>query len=148
MLRKILPLIFSLIAFSSWSETIKIDPVFDLSEPESEGETKLRDYRGDAFINFKTGKANIDTKIGHNKEEIDKILQTINSYARNNDVTVNRISIVGYASPEGVEDKNLELSEKRMKSLFDFIKKTGTLSDMSHIIAKGGAKIGRCLTRS
>lgn len=136
-MRKCIAFLVAMICLSARAEELRVDPIFDITEVKPDSVVKQREFHGNSFIEFAQGKSKIDLNIGKNEKEIDSIFAIINKFAGNKYVVINNISIKGYASPEGLEDKNLELSKKRMKSLLDYISKNGNINYHSNIQVSG-----------
>ncbi|MBR5856452.1 MAG: hypothetical protein IKY70_04190 [Bacteroidales bacterium] len=102
--------------------TIKIDyePDFVYVIPKAEV-VKSRSISASAYINFPAGKTDIDPYYGNNRKELAKIMATVDSVRTDNDITVSLLSLKGYASPEGMYDRNVELSGARTESLKNYI---------------------------
>ncbi len=77
--------------------------------------------KGQAFIQFSLDKAIIDPTLGKNGRELDKIIEMIEEVKADDDTHVAKISIHGYASPEGRYEHNAELAQARTQAVVDFI---------------------------
>lgn len=83
--------------------------------------TKSRSVSGRAFVNFPSGGTRIDPAYHNNLAELDHIRATIDSVKNGNDLTVKKISIKGYASPDGPSANNAVLAEKRTAAIRDYV---------------------------
>lgn len=101
-------------------ERYLIEPHLAYIQPEAEA-VKSRAEQGESFLDFAVGKTNINPEFGRNATELEKIRRMIDLVQGDKDVTINRISITGYASPEGSLAMNERLSEGRAKALRDYL---------------------------
>lgn len=83
---------------------------------------KVYELSGSAFVDFRVNRTEIDPIYRNNPSELAKIIATINVVRENPDATINRITIKGYASPEGSYKNNIHLSQGRTISLRDYVK--------------------------
>ncbi|WP_298649822.1 DUF3868 domain-containing protein [uncultured Proteiniphilum sp.] len=84
-------------------------------------ETKRRDVKTEASLDFMVNQADIYPDYMNNPAELRKIREMIDEVKNNPYITVERIEITGYASPEGTLENNKRLSEERAKSLQDYL---------------------------
>ena len=89
--------------------------------PEAE-EVKARKLEGSAFLDFPVNRTEIHPDYRNNPAELRKIAQTIDAVRGNKFATITRLSIKGYASPEGGYKNNAYLAENRAKALLDYVK--------------------------
>lgn len=80
-------------------------------------EIKIRTESGEAQIIYTVGNAEIKPMLANNRNELDKIRQSIEKVRKVQGVKINSITISSYASPEGTWEYNLKLSERRAASL-------------------------------
>lgn len=85
--------------------------------------SKLFNLEGQAFINFPVNKTQIFPDYMTNPEELKKILDTIDAVRDNKDAKVKKISLCGYASPEGPYANNVRLAEGRTVALREYVRK-------------------------
>lgn len=78
------------------------------------------------YLNFHQAKWNILPDFMNNRVELAKADSLIAELTNDPYITVDSISIVGYASPEGKYDYNTRLSGNRAQSLKDFLEKRYT----------------------
>ena len=95
-------------------------PQFVYVVPKAEG-VKSRSISASAYINFPAGKTDIDPYYGNNRKELAKIMATVDSVRTDKDITVSSLFLKGYASPEGMYDRNIILSAARTESLKNYI---------------------------
>lgn len=91
-------------------------PRYAYLRPASELE-KTRSISGSAYVDFVVNRVDINPDYRNNKLELDKITATIDSVKNDSDITLNAISIKGFASPEGSYENNANLAEKRTEAL-------------------------------
>ena len=97
-------------------------PQFIYISPQAETR-KARNEQGSAYVDFPVNQTAIRPDYRNNRTELAKIENTINRIKNDADVTITRITIKGYASPEGSYANNRRLAEGRTRSLVDYLKK-------------------------
>lgn len=97
-------------------------PQFIYVSPQAETR-KARNEQGSAYVDFPVNQTAIRPDYRNNRTELAKIENTINRIKNDADVTITRITIKGYASPEGSYAANKRLAEGRTRSLVDYLKK-------------------------
>lgn len=97
-------------------------PHFVYVSPQAENR-KTRHEKGAAYVDFPVNKTGIYPAYRNNQSELAKIENTINRIKGDADVSINNITIKGYASPEGSYANNSRLAEARTRSLVDYLKK-------------------------
>lgn len=95
-------------------------PKFYYSQPQAEA-VKTRELSGRAFIDFPVNRTEIYTDYRNNRRELAKIIATIDSVRSDKDVTVKRITIKGFASPEGTYENNTRLAKGRTEALKQYV---------------------------
>ena len=99
-------------------------PVFDphmlFVQPEPETE-KTRELSGEAFIEFIVSRTDIRPEYRNNVAEINKIIATIDSVKNDKDITVKKIYLKGFASPESPYANNERLAKGRTESLKQYV---------------------------
>ena len=98
---------------------------------------KTRELRGTAYLDFPVNKTTIYPDYRRNPQELGKIRATIDTVRRNpKDYRITRISLRGYASPEGTYALNTRLSSGRTEAvrryLVDCYDFADTLFALSH----------------
>lgn len=101
-------------------ERYRIEPHLAYIRPEAEA-VKSRAEQGESFLDFAVGKTSVNPEFGRNAAELEKICRMIDLVQDDKDLTIKRIVIVGYASPEGSLAMNERLSEGRAKALRDYL---------------------------
>ena len=81
--------------------------------PEGE-ETKRREESLTAQITFPVSQTSLNMNLGNNRAEIKRIDDKLTELTRNKNLTVDALSLAGYASPEGSEDLNNRLAQGRI----------------------------------
>lgn len=81
--------------------------------PEGE-ETKRREESLTAQITFPVSQTSLNMNLGNNRAEIKRIDDKLSELTRNKNLTVDALSLAGYASPEGSEDLNNRLAQGRI----------------------------------
>lgn len=101
----------------------KVMPQVSYITPEVES-VKVRQESGVAYIQFESGKYRLLSSLGSNKQEINKIRESIDLVSNNKFTEIKQISLVGYASPEGTWAYNSTLSKNRTKIIADYVRDT------------------------
>lgn len=104
--------------------TIK-EPVYvsAFSVPRTE-EVKRRDEQCELHLSYASGNAAVNTSLGDNKAEIQKLQDMVDRVKADNDLTLTGFRVNGYASPEGSFKSNMILSERRSKALAEYFRRT------------------------
>lgn len=103
--------------------------------PADRGE-KVRHERGSAYLTFVVDKTDIRPSYMRNQRELQKIDESVQRVRRDQGVSIQRMTIEGYASPEGSAPHNQDLSERRTEALRQYLQRTGQTSGIA-IDAKG-----------
>lgn len=82
---------------------------------------KARALSGEAYLDFPVNKTVIYPEYRRNTAELAKIRATIDTIRTDKDFSITRISLKGYASPEGRYAANVRLSEGRTDALKDYL---------------------------
>ena len=88
--------------------------------PEGE-ETKRREESLTAQITFPVSQTSLNMNLGNNRTEIKRIDDKLTELTRNKNLTVDALSLAGYASPEGSEDLNNRLAQGRVDRVAQYI---------------------------
>ncbi len=97
------------------------EPALVYVMPERE-ETKAREARGAAFIDFKVNSSVIDPGYRGNERELAKVRATVDAINNDGDISITSLSVKGFASPDGPYAKNETLARDRTKALADYIR--------------------------
>lgn len=88
--------------------------------------TKVIERRAEAntacYVEFASGKSDVDESLGYNAEEIGRIKQNLSSLVRNEEYDLDSIVVTSAASPEGSEQLNRALSLKRSESISSYLR--------------------------
>lgn len=91
-----------------------------------------------APIYFRLGKSTIDPTFMGNREHMYRFVKTLREILSNPDYVVNKVRVVGMASPDGSRERNEELAGARAQSLADFlIRETGITEDKIEVVNGG-----------
>ncbi|MGM9748451.1 MAG: DUF3868 domain-containing protein, partial [Candidatus Cryptobacteroides sp.] len=96
--------------------------------PETEY-VKNREKSGEAHLQFIVDRTDILPEYGENATELAAVEELIEGVKDERGVSINKISIIGYASPEGTLHHNEELSLLRARSLKDYISSRYVIDD-------------------
>mgnify|MGYP001668024345 FL=1 len=88
--------------------------------PEGE-KTKRREESLTAQITFPVSQTSLNMNLGNNRTEIKRIDDKLSELTRNKNLTVDALSLAGYASPEGSEDLNNRLAQGRVDRVAQYI---------------------------
>lgn len=72
-------------------------------------------------VHFHVGKWDLDLNFNGNRETLDDLINKIKLYLAQADLSITGVRIVGYASPEGRQDFNQMLSERRAETLKEYL---------------------------
>lgn len=96
-------------------------PVFNFVELTGDSAIELS-AEGRAYVDFIVNRTEIRPTYRRNKVEIAKIIESIDKVKNDPDATITRITIKGYASPEGPYDNNIRLAMGRTASLKEYVR--------------------------
>ena len=77
--------------------------------------------QAEAFLDFEVNKVDISPEYMNNPKELAKIRAMIDDLRFDTNVKVNRLDIIGYASPEGTLEVNKRLSEGSAMALRNYL---------------------------
>ena len=112
--------------FDELTKEIIAEPVYNMRtslayiQPEVEA-IKKRQEIGNVYLEFPRGKNDIYPNLGNNPVELAKVDKMVSTITSNNDITVQGIYIVGYASPESSVKFNTDLSRARSESFMRYL---------------------------
>ena len=101
---------------------IKYEPTLIYQTVVGDAE-KIRELSGRAYVDFPVNRTELYPDYRNNTVEIAKILATIDSVRNDEDITVTKITIKGYASPEGSYTNNIRLAKGRTATLTQYVQK-------------------------
>ena len=87
-----------------------------------EERVKMRNAKGEAYIDFVVNKTDIRPDYRNNPRELAKIRATIDSIKLDEDTKITSLSICGYASPEGSYANNERLAKGRTEALAEYVR--------------------------
>ena len=99
---------------------LKKCPILPLIMPDSE-DTKMRQIQGRAFLDFPVNETVIYPDYRKNPSELARILKTVDSALFDKSVTIMRITLHGYASPESPFSNNTRLAKGRTEALKNYL---------------------------
>ncbi len=111
----------------------KTDTVALAPEP-----AKVREESRSAIIKFNVNKADIVPSLGRNGEELENVKKSISLVQERPYLTITKIHVTGYSSPEGTYEYNLKLSSERAKAYADYISRENRISQRLFIVDEGG----------
>ena len=74
-----------------------------------------------AFIYYKVGSTRFFEQLGKNKEEIDKVLETLHKLTFTGELVLDSVNMIATSSPEGPEQMNENLAMQRVKDLKGYL---------------------------
>ena len=102
---------------------IQLFPVYLL--PPADKSVKVREEKGSAYLNFVVNKWDILPDYMNNPVDLQKIHNSVNIVKNDSNVTIRKMVIEGYASPEGTNPHNIMLSERRTDALQQYLLRAG-----------------------
>ena len=81
-----------------------------------------RTAEGSAFIDFIVNRTEIRPTYRRNKVELAKIIESIDLVKNDPDATITRVTIKGFASPEGSYSNNVRLAMGRTQALKEYVR--------------------------
>ncbi len=103
-------------------EVPAMEPEFQFVELTGDSAIELT-AEGRAYVDFIVNRTEIRDNYRRNKVEIAKIIESIDKVKNDPDATITRITIKGFASPEGPYDNNVRLAMGRTASLKEYVRK-------------------------
>ena len=79
--------------------------------------------QGSAYVDFIVNRTEIRDNYRNNPRELRKIIESIDVIKNDPDATITRLSIKGFASPEGSYDNNVRLAMGRTESLKEYVRR-------------------------
>lgn len=92
-------------------------------------EVKVREKSGSAYLDFPVNQTVIHPDYRRNSTELAAIDATIQSVEDDPNATITKVTIKGYASPEGSYANNQRLAEGRSNALLEYVKKLHDFGD-------------------
>lgn len=83
--------------------------------------TIVIEAQGQAFVDFVVNRTELKPDYRGNRAEIDKIIKSIDVVAQDPDAIITRITIKGFASPEGSYSNNVRLAMGRTHTLKEYV---------------------------
>ena len=99
---------------------LKESPTMMMATPAPE-DTKMRHIEGHAFLDFPVNETVIYPNYRKNPEELTRIHKSIDSVMFDKAVSITRITLHGYASPESPYSNNTRLAKGRTESLKSYL---------------------------
>lgn len=106
-------------ALADWSEVTYVPSFVYLTSTVDA--VKTRELSGRAFVDFPVNLTVIYPDYRNNARELAKIIASIDSVKNDKDVTIDALSIKGFASPEGPYDNNIRLAKGRTEALKQYV---------------------------
>ena len=99
---------------------------------------KNREKQVEAFLDFEVNQTYIQPEYMNNPLELAKIRAMIDELHVDHDITINRLDLIGYASPEGSLAGNKRLSEGRALALKNYLARRYSFAPSLYHIVFGG----------
>lgn len=91
------------------------------------------------IIDFRLNKTDINNALFENRQILDEILGAVRKVMDQTNTALNKIEIIGYASPEGRESLNINLAKNRAVALKDYLQsEISGLPDSLFTLQNGG----------
>lgn len=103
-----------------FEELLPYKPDLVYMRPNASG-TKEQSIDGEARVEFRVDKTNVDPSYRQNEKELEKILATIEPLQKDHDITIKSVWLKGFASPESPYAHNTDLARGRTKAIKDYI---------------------------
>jgi len=99
-----------------------------------------KDMAGDrsTSVRFKVSNSVLDLSFSSNADNVKKIIEGIQLVNSDERTRLEKITIAGYASPEGTRQHNMQLSENRAKALSQYLQKEMNIPAKTFEIESGG----------
>lgn len=97
-------------------------PQFVYLRPHAEVH-KLRSLSAVSYVDFPVSKTTIYPNYRNNPVELGRILESVESVQHDTDVTIQRVFLKGFASPESPYDNNVRLAKGRTASIKSYVSK-------------------------
>lgn len=104
-------------------------------------EMQMRDTRGDVMLTFRVNEARLDMEQGNNRSEMNSLLSQLHRIENDPDAALKSFYIYSTSSPEGNYAKNVDLSQRRMKSALDLIMENLSPTTRRYMEVKSGASV-------
>ncbi len=111
-----------------FTEAVAFYPALIYPTPEGQAE-KIRSLSGSARVEFVVDKTDIRPDYRNNVPELRKITATIDSVRNDSDVTITRIFLKGYASPESPYSHNTDLAKGRTAAVKEYVRQLYSFPD-------------------
>lgn len=112
-------------------------PQLTFVRPEAE-EVKRRELQAEVKLDFKVNQTVIEPAYMNNPRELAKIRSTIDELKGDPSISIERLEIIGYASPEGTLAGNRRLSEGRANALRNYLASQYDFPASAYRITFGG----------
>lgn len=96
------------------------EPALAYMAPQVEME-KHRALSGEAYLDFVVDRTDINPRYRRNPAELARIHASIDTVRNDKDYSITRLTVKGYASPEGRYDRNVRLAEGRTLALKKYL---------------------------
>lgn len=100
-----------------------------------EAEIKVRSKSGSAYLDFPVNHTEIRPDYRRNSSELAAIDATIRSVEEDANATITKVTIKGYASPEGSYSNNARLAAGRSEALLEYVKKLHDFGDAEFAVS-------------
>ena len=111
--------IFDAVTLEALPVPYRVVPSLAYIQPVAE--VKRREKQVETFLDFVVNQTDIRPDYMNNPQELAKIHTMIDELNADTDITINRLDIIGYASPEGSLANNKRLSEGRANALKNYL---------------------------
>lgn len=115
------------------------EPVFSISYlPAPKTDSKIMNETYSAQLNFQSGKSLLLRQFGNNERNLNEVDKIITQFKNDSLLTIRRIMVYGYASPEGNTANNLKLSKERAQAFVAYIHFNHHFYEADNIITSYG----------
>lgn len=110
-------------------------PMVSFLKPDLSGLRKQRMQSATLYIDYPLAKYEVHPDYKNNREEINKIDRIIRPLQSDGYSRIEKVSIRGYASPEGSYETNKKLSANRSQFFMQYVKSTYGLGDVHFLVS-------------
>jgi len=118
-------------------EPYMVQPRYAYIQPDIE-EVKSRSEQWESYLDFPVNRTEIRPQYMNNSEELDKIETMLRTVRSDDNLTVNRIDITGFASPEGGVAHNEKLSKGRAEAFKKYLVSRVDFPESAYYVEYGG----------
>lgn len=101
--------------------TTTVTPAPVVVQPSTTRDVELQQRQGSAYVDFPVNRVEVVPAYHDNQRELDRICSLIDSLRADTTLAMQRVTLTGYASPEGSYANNERLARGRVHAMRDYI---------------------------